>query len=237
MVDNISAWLEKRTHTSEELLEILKISEQIQNDLDWKLFYGKLIRVQQGSFSLDVFNAYLNLIANNTDALLNLLKNTVGLTDVEKMEWVKIALVSNPNWFIPAFFKTEQALVNGIDIYKNPFNFLIVKTIVESVSDITLAEGFLVSILESLTNEEFYEWYDNSGKKCQYKTCIAKILAQSKNTTTSILENYFDELDEIDDKIELAKHSNFSEMLKLKLYRLTKDIKFLPQKLKNLFVF
>jgi len=66
-------WLKKQTYSNDELLEILDISENIEQHKDKRRFYQELIESQAGPFSQEVFIKYTRKVYH-VEALMNLIR-------------------------------------------------------------------------------------------------------------------------------------------------------------------
>lgn len=230
-------WLQKRSFSSEELIEIFEIENGIEYHRDKRYFYQKLIKSQKGPFSIEVFRTFVNNLFE-VDSLLDLIEKTPNiLTDDDKNNWITYITTTSASWAVSRCFMNGLAKDYGIDIYKNPFNVNIAGLVIRSsLSKMDLGD-FLFGILDSMTKDEIQNWYDDSLKST-YVTTVMFVLTKYQNTPPNILVDYYERPST--DKYNreaLVQHENFPFEAKLKLFRETGNPMFLSKKAYSWLVF
>lgn len=233
-------WFKKQKYTDDELLEILKISTSIERHKDHRYLYQRLIESQTGPFNRDVFIAFRDLVFH-TESLLNLIRNSTGITDEDKAKWIDYAILTSSYWFIPNFFTNGECEKVGIDIKKSPFNKSYAANVVRykhkrtQGSDFSAKENAVLwEVLDSMTDSEKMEWYKDVVASTYENTAVS-ILTAYPNTPAEILEHYFNKTNLF--RGEIALHKNAPLELRNELYRQTGEEKYLPQSVQDIFLF
>ena len=242
MLYRTQGWLKKQNYTNNELMEILQISENIERHKDHREFYKDLIISQNGPFNSEVFNAYKSVVFN-VDALLNLITNSKGINDTDKAKWIDYTMLTSMFWFMSKFYINGKCNEVGIDIKKSPFNLrLAISLVIYKNRAMSVAassglfpldyEEFMMTVLDSLTKSELYDWYVDTVSTT-YRSAAVAFLLKYPNTTADMLENYFEKSNEY----KLATHPNFPDELKVEIYKKTGDEQYLPKVATDIFLF
>jgi len=237
MSNRTKKWLTNKVYTNNELLEILELCE-VERHNDKRFFYQNLIDSQKGPFNADVFNNYKSVLFH-TSSLMNLLTNSKGVNDIDKTKWIVSAILTNSHWFLNNVFINNVCIKYGMDIKKKPFNLTMAKSMVEynhtlTISAVTPVEysDYLREILNTLSDDELYDWYISSVSKT-YKDNALFLLMSYPNTTEKILRHYYEK-----SKMDaLASHPNFPPEIRLEIFKRTKDEKYLPKEAQDIFLF
>lgn len=235
-------WFKKQKYTNDELLEIMKISISIERHKDHRYLYQRLIESQTGPFNRAVFVAFRDLVFH-TESLLNLIRYSEGITDEDKAKWIDYAIITSSYWFIPNFFMNGEAEKVGIDIKKPPFNLSFAKNVVRykhkivQGSDFSKDENKLFwDVLDSLTDAEKMQWYQDVIAQTYENTAVT-ILVSYPNTTPEIIEAYYKRNTNSQTRSILVMHKNTPPELRMEMYEIYKDEKFLPQEIQDIFLF
>jgi hypothetical protein len=239
--DRTLTWLKKQKYSNDELLEILDISENIERHKDKRKLYQDLIESQVGPFNQEVFIKYTNKVYH-VEALMNLIRNSFGITVEDKEKWIVVSMVTSSYWFTPYFFMNGECEKYGINIYKTPFNKIFASSAVKSTgtrtelkfSPSSKERNFLWSVLDSMNDEEKMQWYIDDIART-YESKAVDILTSYPNTTPEILTDYYNRTPK--QKGEIASHPNAPQEIKNEMYALTKDEKYLPEIVKDIFWF
>lgn len=233
--------LKNQVFTNDEMLEILDISENIEYHSDKRSFYQALIESQKGPFNRAVFRAYVDKLFH-IDSLLSLLENATGLTEDDKKEWLNYLMVTSAHWAVFNFFSRGSGNSFGIDVTKNPYRKVYSELIVRytdkmgrgNVAPEYYAE--LNRILDTMTDDEIFEWYLNAVKTTYVKRAKDFIMNYPK-MPEKVVVDYYNKLTGADFKEELVKHPNMTAEIKLKMYEETGREEYLPQTAKDIFLF
>lgn len=228
-------WFKKQKYTNDELLEILKISTSIERHRDHRYMYQRLIESQPGPFNREVFIAYRDIVFHK-DALMHIITNSEGITDDDKAKWIEYALITSPYTFIDDFVITGEIKKVGIDIEKYPFNISFTDNVVRYIRKLNAIPQVLFDSLDSMTDTEKMNWYVNNVAQA-YESNAVSILTKYKNTTPEIIAAYYKRNSNPLIRSELVMHKNTPPELRMEMYEIYKDDKFLPEEVKDIFLF
>lgn len=233
-------WLNKQTFANYELLEILYLSNRIENHKDKRSFYQRLITSQKGPFNLEVFTAFSDELFN-VDALLNLLNHTKNLPEASKLRWLDYIMVTSTHWAVYNFFSKGSGISYGIDVTKPPFNKKYIEYIIryaDKVGNGNINSSYFAEvnrILDSMNEEEIYDWYLAAIATTYEKRAVTFLMAYDKMPEI-VLTHYWNK-SSITSKYLLATHPNIPYELREWMYKETQDEKYLPPAVKDLFLF
>lgn len=232
--------LKKQVFTNDELIEILEISEEIEGHKEKRYFYQELIVSQSGPFNNEVFGAFVDKLFH-IDSMLNLLENSKGVSEPNKLRWLDYMMVSSTHWTVFNFFSKDTGTQFGIDVTKSPYRINYAKHIVRYADKVgrgNISEDYykeLHRILDTMTEDEIYDWYVNSVASTYEKRAVDFLMSYDK-MPKKVLERYWKKTS-LYNKEKLAIHPNIPEELRDWMYQKTKDEKYLPQTAKDLFLF
>lgn len=239
MSTRYSNWLKNIKFSSDELVEILDICENIEHHKDSREFYNLLLLSQDTTFSHEVFEKYMNVIFEN-DTLMHLLARSDGLTEQDKEKWINSSILSSFYWFIPNFYQNGESKKYGIDITQYPYNLTLASAMVRYRKrfnkNCVFAEGFsdyMKTILDTLTEDQLYEWYTDVVRQT-YEESAVNFLSSYPKTTERMLSDYYNNRHKNN---KLAIHPNFPKDIKNKIFLETGDEKYLPTEVKDIFIF
>ncbi len=240
MPDRTLSWLQKQTFTNAELLEILDLIEQ-ERHKDHRYFHQRLIDSQKGPFSREVFVAYRDILFH-VDSLLNLIYNSKGVTDEDKARWMDYSFVTAYYWFLPNFYMNGDCKKVGIDPFKMPFNMSFAANAITYGNKLKRnmedkEKAYLWSVLDTLSEAEQMEWYKKAVMQTYEKTRI-DLLTEYPNTSSEILRAEYGRVNNMYDmKGKVVLHPNCPPELRMEMFELTKDNKYLPQAVQDIFLF
>ena len=234
--------LKKFTFTNRELIEILEISEDIENHSDKRRFYQQLIQSQKGPFNSNVFKWYIDKLFD-INSLLHLIEYTENLSIDDKLSWLNYMMVTSANWSVFNFFSKNMGLEYGIDVTQNPFRAiysdLLVRYIQQTGFNNSISNDYyneVNRILDQMDESELYDWYITSMKSSYVKKVISVIMNYPK-MPSKIVVDYYEKISAADGKDELIKHPNMISEIKLKKFTETGKEEYLPQTAKDVFLF
>lgn len=230
----------KQTFTNDELLEILDISENIENHNEKRNMYQRLIESQKGPFNQAVFDAYVSNLFH-IDSMLNLLENSKGISPESKLKWLDYMMVTSAHWSVFNFFSRDAGTQFGIDVTKAPYSTNYAQHIVRYADKMgrgNISEEYmneLARILDTMSEGNIIEWYNKSVATTYEKRAIDFLMSYDK-MPSKVLQHYWDKTT-LPNKEKLALHPNIPAELRDWMYQETKDEKYLPQAAKDLFLF
>ncbi len=234
--------LKKFTFTNRELIEILEISEDIENHSDKRRFYQQLIQSQKGPFNSNVFKWYIDKLFD-INSLLHLIDHAENLSIDHKLSWLNYMMVTSANWSVFNFFSKNMGLEYGIDVTQNPFRAiysdLLVRYIQRAGFNNSISKDYyneVNRILDQMSESELYEWYTTSIQSSYVKKVISIIMNYPKMPSKIIVE-YYEKISAADGKDELIKHPNMISEIKLAKFAETGREEYLPQTAKDVFMF
>ncbi len=234
--------LKKFTFTNRELIEILEISEDIENHSDKRRFYQQLIQSQKGPFNSNVFKWYIDKLFD-INSLLHLIDHAENLSIDDKLSWLNYMMVTSANWSVFNFFSKNMGLEYGIDVTQNPFRAiysdLLVRYIQRAGFNNSISKDYyneVNRILDQMSESELYEWYTTSIQSSYVKKVISIIMNYPKMPSKIIVE-YYEKISAADGKDELIKHPNMISEIKLAKFAETGREEYLPQTAKDVFLF
>ena len=234
--------LKKFTFTNRELIEILEISEDIENHSDKRRFYQQLIQSQKGPFNSNVFKWYIDKLFD-INSLLHLIDHAENLSIDDKLSWLNYMMVTSANWSVFNFFSKNMGLEYGIDVTQNPFRAiysdLLVRYIQRAGFNNSISKDYyneVNRILDQMSESELYEWYTTSIQSSYVKKVISIIMNYPKMPSKIIVE-YYEKISAADGKDELIKHPNMISEIKLAKFAETGRDEYLPQTAKDVFMF
>lgn len=224
--------LEKIIFTNDDLMEIFNISEEIEQHPLSENFYAYLIASRNDDFVFSnlVFINFLEKGKLPIKTLTKLFNNTQDLSEKNKYDWLNYATYHFPHWF-PDNFDLIQ-----LNIFKQPFNELVANNLIEFISNKDISK-FLISIFNSFNKNDFIEIFKKSLSSFKSNSDVALFLSKCENSPEEILKMCYDLLKRDDDKELIGAHKNCPEQIKVSWYEKTGDEKFMPNYLKELFVF
>ena len=234
--------LKKFTFTNRELIEILEISEDIENHSDKRRFYQQLIQSQKGPFNSNVFKWYIDKLFD-INSLLHLIDHAENLSIDDKLSWLNYMMVTSANWSVFNFFSKNMGLEYGIDVTQNPFRAiysdLLVRYIQRAGFNNSISKDYyneVNRILDQMSESELYDWYITSIQSSYVKKVISIIMNYPKMPSKIIVE-YYEKISAADGKDELIKHPNMISEIKLAKFAETGREEYLPQTAKDVFMF
>ena len=234
--------LKKFTFTNRELIEILEISEDIENHSDKRRFYQQLIQSQKGPFNSNVFKWYIDKLFD-INSLLHLIDHAENLSIDDKLSWLNYMMVTSANWSVFNFFSKNMGLEYGIDVTQNPFRAiysdLLVRYIQRAGFNNSISKDYyneVNRILDQMSESELYDWYITSIQSSYVKKVISIIMNYPKMPSKIIVE-YYKKISAADGKDELIKHPNMISEIKLAKFAETGREEYLPQTAKDVFLF
>ena len=234
--------LKKFTFTNRELIEILEISEDIENHSDKRRFYQQLIQSQKGPFNSNVFKWYIDKLFD-INSLLHLIDHAENLSIDDKLSWLNYMMVTSANWSVFNFFSKNMGLEYGIDVTQNPFRAiysdLLVRYIQRAGFNNSISKDYyneVNRILDQMSESELYDWYTSSIQSSYVKKVISIIMNYPKMPSKIIVE-YYKKISAADGKDELIKHPNMISEIKLAKFAETGREEYLPQTAKDVFLF
>ncbi len=234
--------LKKFTFTNRELIEILEISEDIENHSDKRRFYQQLIQSQKGPFNSNVFKWYIDKLFD-INSLLHLIDHAENLSIDDKLSWLNYMMVTSANWSVFNFFSKNMGLEYGIDVTQNPFRAiysdLLVRYIQRAGFNNSISNDYyneVNRILDQMSESELYDWYITSIQSSYVKKVISIIMNYPKMPSKIIVE-YYKKISAADGKDELIKHPNMISEIKLAKFAETGREEYLPQTAKDVFMF
>lgn len=234
--------LKKFTFTNRELIEILEISEDIENHSDKRRFYQQLIQSQKGPFNSNVFKWYIDKLFD-INSLLHLIDHAENLSIDDKLSWLNYMMVTSANWSVFNFFSKNMGLEYGIDVTQNPFRAiysdLLVRYIQRAGFNNSISKDYyneVNRILDQMSESELYDWYTSSIQSSYVKKVISIIMNYPKMPSKIIVE-YYEKISAADGKDELIKHPNMISEIKLAKFAETGREEYLPQTAKDVFMF
>jgi|688.fasta_scaffold448616_1 hypothetical protein len=228
---NIST-LEKINFTNADLMEILNISEEIEHHPLSKNFYTYLIASRDDNFIFSnlVFINFLKKGKLPIKTLTKLFNNTEDLSEKNKYDWLDYTTYHFPHWF-PDNYDLIQ-----LNIFKHPFNKLVATNLIEFVSSKDVSK-LIISIFNSLDENEFVGIFKKNLSNFKSNSELALFLSKCENSPKDILQICYDLLKRDDDKELIGTHKNCPKPIKIELFKKTQDIKFLPDHVKDMFLF
>lgn len=232
--------LKNQVFTNAELVEILDISENVEYHKDKRYFYQALIESQKGPFDDSVFGAYVNKLFH-IDSMLNLLKNSTGVSEHHKLKWLEYMMVSSTHWTVFNFFSKDAGIPFGIDVTKPPYRHSYSTYIVRYMDKMGRGnppiEYFdeLHRILDTMNPDEIYDWYLDEVAT-SYEVKAVELLMSYDTMPEKVLQHYWDKTT-LKNKEKLALHPNIPDELREWMYNETDDIKYLPDSVKAVFIF
>ncbi len=244
MISRTERFLQQQSYTNDELIEILDLSERIENHTEKRKFYQRLISSQPGPFNKNVFLEY-NSKLFSVDSLKNLIRNSKGINDFDKCKWIDYAVLTSFTVFVYNYFLTGESKEVGIDPMVKPFNMQIASDMVRysdkmknTISSNMLSSNyrnFLFNILNTFSETEQYNWYLET-LATTYEQKTMDILVSYENISSKIIEHYYNKANVTNREI-LAKLDKCPTEIKMKYYEKTEDESFLPKTAKDIFLF
>lgn len=221
--------------SSDELLEVLSLTN-IENYSDKRLFFQQLIQKQPGPFDSNVFNNYVSILFDKNSLLELLQKTDSSVRQQSKIKWIEYIGVTAAHWFIYDFVGSSIATKCGIDAYSTPYNASIAKVLIHqilrkqhTIQPESLAELF--KIFDSMNAVELEQLYDEF--KHIYVTVVFEVVMGYKKMPGSVIGAFFNATRPLQD--EIAVHPNCPPDIKKAMYEKTKDYKYLPQEMVDIF--
>lgn len=240
MISRTEKFLKTTQFTNDELIEILDISERIENHTEKRRFYQKLIANQEGPFNKLVFAEYKDKLFS-VESLKQLIKNAQGINDIDKCRWITYAILTSYPKFYEYFISGESNEV-GIDPMIKPFNMQIALDLVQYSDKIKATvviyhdgRNLLFELLDTFNETEQYNWYLECVKTT-YQQKAMDIITKYPNISSKIIEDYYSKSDITNKKI-LAKLDKCPIDIKMDYYEKTGDEEFLPKEAKDIFLF
>ena len=224
-------------YSNDELVEIEHIgSTTIESHPERKYFYQELITSQYGPFNQDVFTLYQSIL-NEGDSLLHLIKYAANITDEDKCEWFKYAIVSSPAYFTKAFVIGGECTDYGINLDKPPFAYKIVGALTLPKYSITVLtnryKSFMWAHMDKFSPTELLSW-------CREFIILHEqafmFLSRYPNSPPELLEELFDSCGP-SEKDELLTHKNVTGAMQISLFEITDDASYLPDGATDTFIF
>ncbi len=232
--------LKKQIFTNDELLEIVDISENIENHNNKRAFYQNLILSQNGPFNNTVFGAYIDKLFH-VDTLLHLINHSPDISEKNKLKWVNYLMVVATHWTVFNFFSKGSGNGVGIDVTQSPFNSVYAANIVRYVDKAnngTISDAYkkeLHRILDTMTEGEIYEWYVTEVAITYEKRAMEFIMSYNRIPSNAIAHYW--EKTTFSSKEKLALHPNCPEDLIEYVFDRTGREEYLPQAAKDIFLF
>jgi len=233
------SWLKKQKFSNDELIEILYLADEKERHKDYREFLQMLVMSQEGPFNLKMFKKFVNKTFHK-DTLLHLVENTKGLDDEAKFSLINYSVLTAPFHFIPNFYMNGECNKYGIDVKKSPFNKAYASaqaryadSLQSKTYEIKEYNDFLYEILDTLTEDELFDWYKTELKHKHYKY---QYILDYKNCPESLFKFVYENSDILNKKV-LAKHPHCPDETKIMMYEETGDESYLPQDVQDIFVF
>lgn len=241
MVSRTERFLKSTQYTNDELLEILDISERIENHKDKRIMYQRIISSQTGPFSKAVFVEYKDKLFSSA-SLKNLIKYSEDINDIDKCRWITYAILTSYTTFVYDYFMNGESKEVGINPMIKPFNMQIALDMVQYsdkmkgvVVNSYNGRNFLFELLDTFSETEQYNWYLEVVAST-YANKAMTIITSYPNISSRIIEHYYNKADFSNAKI-LAKLDNCPIDIKMDFYEKTGDEEFLPKEAKDIFLF
>lgn len=240
MSSRTTKWLNRQTFTNEDLLDILDISENKERHADKRSFYQRLILSQKGPFSSEVFTAFAeNLFA--VEPMLHLIENSTSTTENARKIWLNYTMVSNIHWFVFNFYSKDKGIQFGIDITKAPYNIIYAEHIV--IYSAKTGRGNLIKeyfielnrILDTMNEDEIFKWYSTTVSTTYADRAVDFIMNYDK-MPEKVITAYCEKAN-ISHQNILAMHPNCSPEFRERVFNRTGDEKYLPEAVKDIFLF
>jgi len=228
--------------SNDELVEIHFLADKKESHGEKREFFNIVILSQTGPFNSKVFDIYAKSMFDK-DSLIHLIKNSTGLTDEDKETFIVYSITTEPIHFIANFFMTGECKKYGIDLKKSPCNKAYVRSYITSSSQTTTRffdnerrHAFLYEILDTLTESELFEWYENTLSQRQFKI---KIILGYKNCPEKLFVRAFESIEtgDITTKKQMAMDPKCPLEIKMKMFEETGDGSLLPQDIQEIFIF
>ena len=233
LISRTSKWLETKTFTNEELLEILHLCEFNEQNKNRSKFYDILILSQTGPFKPKIFEFVVGRLSDG-DALLHLLQNSGNLTDEQQVSWLISVVKTSPQ------LTNSFVLGGGIDIESTPINHLFAHELIrqqKKIYDLIIPTHYsdvLKKTITSLTRDEFSKWFKDTNS---YHKDLTRLLLMDKNMHENMLNDLFNMSDSDWHGHWITKHENCPDELKIRMFEKTDDPQYLPQEVQDIFVF
>ena len=101
----------------------------------------------------------------------------------------------------------------------------------------SLYEDMICEILDSFTESKMMEWYDEYVIGCHLSHTDLLYDLNYPNILPIILDNAFDKTLSTEDKVLLADHENATEGMRIKMYEISNDTKYLSAHMDSVFLF
>jgi len=245
-ISNVSELILKHCNFSNDEIKDLILRTE-HNYANGKVtMYRNLVKSYTGTFNREVFNLLVKHMLKETfgsdlEYPMLLLEKSTGLDDDDKKEWFKYASQlsgSNSSMkFVMGFVETDSKKF-GMDISQKPWNGLFPLSLLQYVNFNEEALRLIALGLDTLTDSEKMEWYEYAVKHV-HEFNMRGFITGYEGNTEEILTDYFENYTEgyPDLKVRIAKHPNAPKKVKMEMFRITKDIEFLPPQARNYFDF
>ncbi len=240
MSSRTNRWLQRQTFTSEDILDIFRISEEMEYHKEKRDFHQRLIMSQKGPFSSKLFTVFAeNLFA--VEPMIHLIENSPSTTEEARIRWLDYTMVSSTHWFAFNFYSRDKGVEFGIDVTKAPYNKIYAGHIVRYADRMgrgNLIEEYFIElnrILDTMNENEIYEWYIDSVASTYADKAVDFIMNYDK-MPTKVISHYYNKA-AISLKQRLAKHENADPIVKQEMYEETGDDDYLPKDAREMFLF
>lgn len=220
--------------TNDELLEIIKLTklEDIQTYRQSE-FYERLVRSQPGPFLDEVFGSLLYYFMYSTKNLKALIEKAGELSEKNKGTWLRMMVQNNRH--VPS-----EAKEYGINTHIYPYNVISAANLIMNHQiGYVFSNGMAIfSLLDTMTEDQLVETY----KKAISTPANFDIFTKYSKTPTSILDMLFNDYkkfgEQTFDKIMiLVELPQASEDIKGYVYDKTGDDKYMPEGIRDIFMF
>jgi hypothetical protein len=238
-------FLSKFVLSNDELLEVFELTSKKWSTAVTQ-FLSRLIDSQKGPFDKEVVTTYMNEIAYNRGAVTIIFplirKADKNISEDIKYTWLIKAKRILPNVF-EEFVNSGEAAELGFDLTKEPWDRASKRDsklqIIFSNNTFTNEQlKILFDYFDTINEDELFDFYLEVVRAVNYRKQFM-IWFNYPKTTAKIIEHYIEKIFQADlnNAIEMAKHPNCTNDIKMEMFKKTDDPYFLPDDILTLFHF
>lgn len=230
-------FLESLTLTNDDIIETIEFAEKEYHS-NKRSFFQDLVKTQHTKLKFN--RAAFNVLVNNLfekDRLLELINNSEGLTKEDKIEFIGYGMTTAAYFFLNYFVNGESKSVD-IDVFSDSeYASEVFDRVMYKDSSKFSKESIdkLILLLKSLDSKGTEK--AKKRLKQAYSSWLVLLAAQWEDMPLELLEIGLEDRAEYKYRVELAKHKNAPEDVKAKFYEQTGDEIYLPNGVKDIFLF